>query len=112
MLRSIILAGFSLLYGLVSTCAGASEVIQWEYLKVVNDRKQLGIDNLNKLGQQCWELVACPVDDMQEARAVYFPEVSFRPNAYAVARYCIFKRPNPRQVGKEAFCPIAEDLGD
>ena len=75
---------------------------QWEYLKVLNTKSALSIDSLNVLGKQCWELVACPLDNKDTGRKVYLDGATFVPYAFAVSHYCIFKRPNPRQEGADA----------
>ena len=75
---------------------------RWEYLKVYRTAKVLSIENLNKLGDECWELVACPVEGKEMGRSIYLDEATFTPYAYSVSHYCIFKRPSPRV---DELCP-------
>lgn len=66
--------------------------IKWQYLKVLLQADTLSIENLNKLGQDGWELAACPVDTFETGRTVYLDETSFPPYAYSRVNYCIFKK--------------------
>jgi hypothetical protein len=78
----------------------------WEYLKVLNTPETMGVDYLNQLGRDCWELTSCPSDGVIYGPIVYMEDgQSFYPYAYDVANYCIFKRKTTRTLTENTAAP-------